>query len=149
MWDLYCGVGVVGLYLSPVARRVYGIDSEAQHLELARWNAQANGFGNVEFRMGAAEAVLQERRFWLQEARPDVVVVDPPRAGLHRQMIASLLAARPRRMIYVSCNAQSLARDLRALLSHYPRYRLTAARAFDLFPQTDHVETVAVLDRAP
>lgn len=149
MWDLYCGVGVVGLYLAPVARHVYGIDSEPQHLELARWNAQANGARNMDFRMGRAEALLLERRFWLVEGKPQVVVVDPPRSGLHQQTIASLLAARPRRLIYVSCNAQSLARDLRALLSRYPRYRLTAARAFDLFPQTDHVETVAVLDRLP
>ena len=148
VWDLYCGLGLVAFYLARTAGRVYGIDSEPQHLELAKMNAQMNGVRNVEFRMGRTEALLLERRFWLQEARPEVVVVDPPRAGLHPQAISSLLAARPRRLIYLSCNAQSLVQDLQALLTQYPRYRLVTVQAFDMFPQTDHLETVTLLERA-
>ena len=88
-----------------------------------------------------------DRRVWLQEARPDAVVVDPPRAGLHPQALSSILAARPRRIVYLSCNAQSLVRDLRILLSSFPRYRVSEAQAFDMFPQTNHVETLILLER--
>ena len=147
-WDLYCGLGLVGFYLSRQVQKVYGIDSEPSHLELAALNASLNGLHNVEFRSGRVETVLLDRRFWLQEAKPDLIVVDPPRAGLHPQAVSSILAARPRRLAYVSCNPQALVRDLGILLNSFPRYRLTEVRAFDMFPQTDHVETLALLERA-
>lgn len=146
-WDLYCGVGLVSFYLSRHVRKVYGIDVEPHHLTLAQLNASLNDVRNVEFRVGQVEALLMDRRFWLQEARPDVVVVDPPRAGLHPRALSSLLAARPRQLAYISCNAQSLTRDLRPLLSGFPRYRLTQVQAFDMFPQTNHVEILALLER--
>ena len=147
-WDLYCGLGLVGLYLASHVQRVYGIDVEPQHLELARLNAAANEVHNVEFHAGRVEALLKDRRFWLQQAKPDLVVVDPPRAGLHPSVCASLLAARPRTMAYLSCNAQSLIRDLQLLCSGFPRYHLTHAQAFDMFPQTNHVEILTWLERA-
>jgi 23S rRNA (uracil1939-C5)-methyltransferase len=147
-WDLYCGLGVAGFYLCAQFRRVYGIDVEAEHLELAQANAALNGLHNIEFRMGAVEAVLMDRRFWLQEAKPDVVVIDPPRAGLHPRAAASLLAARPRRIAYVSCNVESLARDLAVLGSGFPRYHVREVHAFDLFPQTPHFETLVLLERS-
>ncbi len=146
-WDLYCGLGLVGLYLSQSFEKVYGIDVEAHHLEGAVRNAALNGIRNVEFRAGRVETLLMDRRFWLQEAKPDVIVVDPPRAGLHTQALSSLLAARPRCIAYVSCNAISLARDLAVLLSSFPRYRVVELHAFDMFPQTPHVEVLAVLTR--
>lgn len=146
-WDLYCGLGVVGFYLAPHLRRVYAIDVEPQHIALARSNASANGLTNLEFHAGAVETLLLDRRFWLQEAKPDVIVVDPPRAGLHPSALASLLAAKPRQLVYLSCNVQSLLRDLQALLSGFPRYRLADLRAFDMFPQTTHVETFVRLQR--
>lgn len=146
-WDLYCGVGLVAFYLSRHVRMVYGIDLEPAHLELARMNAARNGVGNVEFRAGRVETLLNDRRFWLQEAKPDAVVVDPPRAGLHADARSSILAARPKRIAYLSCNAQSLVRDLQVLLTSFPRYRVTKAAAFDMFPQTNHVETLVILDR--
>jgi len=146
-WDLYCGIGVAGLYLSKQFRKVYGIDSDPQHLELARLNASLNGVGNIDFRSGRVEELLKDRRFWLQEAAPDVIVVDPPRTGLHPQALSSLLAARPRTIAYISCNAQTLVRDLASLLSSFPRYRFAEAQAFDMFPQTPHVETLAILHR--
>ena len=147
VWDLYCGLGLVSFYLSRRVRTIYGIEAEPGQIALAERNAEANGVTNVEFRAGKVETLLLDRRFWLQEAKPDAVVVDPPRAGLHPAALASLLAARPRRIAYVSCNVQSLARDLQQLTSGFPRYRLAAARAFDMFPQTNHVETVAWLER--
>jgi len=146
-WDLYCGVGLAGLYLARRVQRVYGIDIEPRHVELAQRHAQLNGIHNMEFRAGRVETLLMDRRFWLQEARPDVIVVDPPRAGLHPRALTSLLAARPKTLAYLSCNAQSLVRDLQALGDGFPRYHLQELVAFDMFPQTAHVEVLAVLER--
>jgi 23S rRNA (uracil1939-C5)-methyltransferase len=146
-WDLYCGLGLVSLYLSGSYKRLYGIEVEESFLSLARQHAALNGAANIEFRAGKAQALLQDRRFWLQEAKPDLIVVDPPRAGLHPQVVSTLLGAKPSRIAYLSCNAASLARDLGMLLSGYPRYRVAAAKAFDMFPQTAHVETLVILQR--
>ena len=146
-WDLYCGLGLISLYLSPRVRKIYAIDIEPHHLEWSVRNAALNACSNIEFRLGSVEALLMDRRFWLGEAKPDAIIVDPPRAGLHPQAIASILAARPKHLAYVSCNVQSLCRDLQALVRGFPRYRLRFLRAFDMFPQTHHVETLAILDR--
>ncbi|MBI3996277.1 MAG: 23S rRNA (uracil(1939)-C(5))-methyltransferase RlmD [Candidatus Omnitrophica bacterium] len=146
-WDLYCGVGVVGFYLAKHVGRVYGIDVEPHHVELAGANAALNGLGNMEFRVGRVETLLLDRRSWLAEAKPDLVVVDPPRAGLHPHALSALLAARPMTIAYIACNVQSLARDLRVLLASFPRYQVRALRAFDMFPHTNHAETVALLTR--
>jgi len=147
-WDLYCGLGLVAFYLSRQVQKIYGIDSEPRHLELAALNASLNGLHNVEFRTGRVETMLMDRRFWLQTAKPDLVVVDPPRAGLHPQALSSLLAARPKHLAYFSCNPGTLVRDLGLLLTGFPRYRLARVTAFDMFPQTDHVETLTLLERA-
>ncbi len=146
-WDLYCGMGLVGFYLSGRFGKVYGIESEPYNLELARLNASFNSLSNLEFHEGRVETLLLNRRFWLQEAKPDVIVVDPPRAGLHPRALSSLLAARPRRIGYLSCNVHSLVRDLRVLLTSFPRYHLTVVEAFDMFPQTLHAEVCVVLER--
>ena len=149
VWDLYCGVGLVGLYLARRFRKVYGIDVEPQHIALAALNASLNGLDNIECRVGRVETVLMDRRFWLQEAKPDAIVVDPPRAGLHASALSSIMAARPRRIAYLSCNSQSFARDAQVLRTGFPRYRLAQVAAFDMFPQTDHVETLVLLERNP
>ena len=146
-WDLYCGVGLVAFHLASRFRKIYGIDVEPRTLELATLNASLNGVTNAEFRIGRVEALLQDRRFWLQEAKPDVVVVDPPRPGLHPGALSAVLSARPRMIAYLSCNPQSLVRDLTALRSGFPRYRLTEVYPFDMFPQTNHLETLVILER--
>ena len=147
-WDLYCGIGLVGFYLSSHYRTVYGIDMDARNLEMARLNATENAIRNVQFHAGRVEDLLANKRFWLVEARPQLIVVDPPRSGLHPRVIASLLAARPQQIIYLSCNTQALARDLQQLVSGFPRYRLARSIAFDLFPHTDHLEVLTLLERA-
>ncbi len=146
-WDVYCGMGLFAFYLSSKFRTVYAIDAEERNLEMARLNARMNGITNVQFHLGKAEEVLLNKRFWLGEAQPEVVVVDPPRSGLHPRVMAALLAARPRQLICVSCNAQTLVRDLQWLMSGFPRYRLCEIVAFDLFPHTHHVEVLALLER--
>ncbi|MBI4353805.1 MAG: 23S rRNA (uracil(1939)-C(5))-methyltransferase RlmD [Candidatus Omnitrophica bacterium] len=147
-WDLYCGIGVIAFYLSSRFRTIYAIDAEERNLELGRMNAQANQIPNVQFHLGKVEDVLANKRFWLGEAQPDAVVMDPPRSGLHPRVIAALLAARPRQLICVSCNAQTLVRDLQLLMSGFPRYRLRDVVAFDSFPHTPHVEALALLERS-
>lgn len=146
-WDLYCGVGLVGFYLAQEFAKVYAIDSEAHHRTLADENAALNGIRNIDCRAGHVETLLMDRRYWLGEGRPDAVVVDPPRVGLHPQALSSLLAARPPRIAYLSCNVHTLVRDLQILLSSYPRYRISALQAFDMFPQTLHAELLVVLER--
>jgi 23S rRNA (uracil1939-C5)-methyltransferase len=146
-WDLYCGLGLVGFYLSKQFQKIYGIDVEPHHVELARLNASLNGISNVEFRLGRVETLLTDRRFWLQEAKPAVIVVDPPRAGLHPKALSSLLAARPPYLAYLSCNVQSLIRDLTHLCGSFPPYRMIETQAFDMFPQTNHVEVFVLLER--
>ncbi|MBI2884953.1 MAG: 23S rRNA (uracil(1939)-C(5))-methyltransferase RlmD [Candidatus Omnitrophica bacterium] len=147
-WDFYCGIGVVGFHLAGKYRHVYGVDSEPRNIELGRLNAQRNRLDNVTFHQGRAEDVVADKRFWLLEAKPHLVVVDPPRTGLHERVISTLLGARPAQIIYISCNAEALARDLQRLGSGFPRYRLRRVEAFDLFPHTAHVEVLALLDRA-
>lgn len=146
-WDLYCGAGLIGLYLSKHFGRVYGIDCERSNIEAGRLNAARNGRRNVEFRLGPAEDVLADKRFWLVDAKPDVIVVDPPRAGLHLSALSSVLSARPKQIAYVSCNPQALARDLAVLTASFPRYRVARLAAFDFFPHTPHLETLVLLER--
>lgn len=147
VWDLYCGIGLVGFYLAGKVRKVYGIDVEPHHLAQAAENAARNGITNIEFRTGKVEDLLADKRFWLAEGKPDAVVVDPPRAGLHASAASSILAARPKHIAYLSCHAPSLVRDLQLLGASFPRYRVASLRAFDMFPQTPHVETFALLER--
>lgn len=146
-WDVYCGIGLIGFYLSRRLRKVYGIDSEPHHLEQARHNAGLNRIENIEWICAKAEEALKDRRFWPTRAKPDLVVVDPPRTGLSRQVLSAILAARPRQIAYISCNPQALVRDLGVLLNSFPRYAPVKAGAFDMFPQTRHVETFVVLQR--
>ena len=147
-WDLYCGVGLIGFYLAPKFRQIHGIESDAGNIELAEHNAHANQISNISFHRGSVEDVLADKRFWLMEAKPDVVALDPPRSGLHPQAVAAVLAARPRQIAYLSCNPQSLARDVQRVLRGFPRYRLRVVRGFDAFPHTPHLEVLALLERA-
>ena len=139
---------MISCYLSTRARTVYAIDSEPHHVQRAAENAALNGLRNIEMRAGRVEDVLRDRRFWLQDAKPDAIVVDPPRAGLHPGALASMLSARPRRIAYLSCNVSTLVRDLAALCAGFPRYRLATVESFDMFPQTNHVEVLTVLERS-
>lgn len=146
-WDLYCGIGLVGFSLANSFRAIHGIDLEASHTAMAPLNAARNGIANFTFHEGKAEDVLANKRFWLQEAKPDVVVVDPPRAGLHGRVIGALLDARPAQIAYLSCNATTLVRDLKPLMSHFPSYRLSRVQGFDMFPHTPHLEALVLLER--
>ena len=142
--DLYCGAGTITLVLAQAAGKTIGVEIVPQAVEDARENAARNGAENVEFYCGdAGQAALELEARGL---RPDVVVVDPPRKGLSREAVEAMGKMEPKRIVYVSCDPATLARDV-ALLKPLG-YRLTSAQAFDLFPRCAHVETVACLERA-
>ena len=140
MLDLYCGGGGIALSLAGACRRVIGVESNRDAAADAKANAALNGLSNCEFYGAAVEFILPA----LLDMDPDAAVVDPPRSGLHPNAVAALLAHSPKTLFYVSCNPESLARDLKALA---PRYRTSRLAGVDLFPHTEHVETVAWLSR--
>ena len=149
VWDLYCGIGTISLFLSQKARQVYGVEIVPQAIEDAKNNARLNGITNAQFFVGKAEEVLPE--FYEKSAgdeemrHPDVIVVDPPRKGCDEQCLSTMLAMKPERIVYVSCDSATLARDLRILVDG--GYELKKVQAFDQFAHTTHVETVVLLSK--
>ncbi|KIL37383.1 RNA methyltransferase [Cohnella kolymensis] len=141
--DAYCGIGTISLFLARHAGRVYGVEIVPEAIEDARRNALLNGIHNVEFAVGAAEVVMPQ---WQKDGiSPDVIVVDPPRKGCDAALIATMLELRPPRIVYVSCNPSTLARDLRLLEDG--GYRTVEVQPVDMFPHTGHVECVARIQR--
>jgi 23S rRNA (uracil1939-C5)-methyltransferase len=141
--DLYCGNGTISMFLTTRAKTVTGVDSVPETVENARRNAELNRVANCKFILGEARKVLKE--FEQGKRLFDLVVTDPPRAGLHPKVVKSLLAVKPPKIIYVSCNPTTLARDLKILCEN--DYRLTAVQPVDMFPHTYHIESVAELVR--
>ncbi len=146
--DLYCGTGTLTSLLARRSREAIGVESVAESVERARRNAARNGVANARFVAGEARAVLRQwaRGPEADAVRPQVVVVDPPRAGLHPRVVARVAELRPRRVVYVSCNPATLARDLKDFATG--GYRLTEVTPLDMFPHTPHIECVAVLERS-
>lgn len=149
VWDLYCGIGTISLFLAQKAKKVYGVEIVPQAIEDAKNNAALNGIENAEFFVGKAEEVLPEFYANLKEGdamlTPDVIVVDPPRKGCDTACLETMLKMQPERIVYVSCDSATLARDLRILCDG--GYELEKVRAVDQFPHTGHVESVVKLVR--
>lgn len=141
--DAYCGVGTISLFLARQAARVYGVEVVPAAMADARVNAAANGIANAEFLLGEAEDVLP--RLQRQGVRPDVIVFDPPRKGCGEAALAAAAAMAPARMVYVSCNPTTLARDLALLRER--GYRTLEVQPVDMFPHTAHVECCSLLVR--
>ena len=141
VYDLYTGTGTIALFLARSCRHVVGIEYVPEAIEDAKINAEANGLGNTEFYAGDMKDVLNAE-FISAHGRPDVMIVDPPRAGMHEDVVKVILDAAPERIVYVSCNPATQARDL-ALL--YEKYDITAVQPVDMFPHTQHVENVVSL----
>ncbi|WP_307434997.1 23S rRNA (uracil(1939)-C(5))-methyltransferase RlmD [Paenibacillus sp. V4I3] len=139
--DAYCGIGTISLFLAQKAGQVYGVEIVEEAIADARKNAELNGMTNVHFEAGPAEVVLPE---WTRQGvRPDVIVVDPPRKGCDPALLATILELQPRRVVYVSCSASTLARDLRVLVDG--GYGVAEVTPVDMFPHTMHVECVIQL----
>ncbi|MCM1543291.1 MAG: 23S rRNA (uracil(1939)-C(5))-methyltransferase RlmD, partial [Blautia sp.] len=149
VWDLYCGIGTISLFLAGSAKKVYGVEAIPQAVEDARENARKNGIGNAEFFVGKAEEVLPDFYGNAEEGEdmlhPDVIVVDPPRKGCDEACLDTMLKMRPERIIYVSCDPATLARDLKVLCGG--GYEIVKARGVDQFGMTVHVETVVQLSQ--
>ena len=151
VWDLYCGIGTISLFLAQKAGKVYGVEIVPQAIEDARSNAALNGITNASFFVGKAEEVLPE--FYEKESRkpdadmlhPDVIVVDPPRKGCDEKCLETMLRMKPERIVYVSCDPATLARDLKILCGG--GYELRKVRPVDQFGHTTHVETVCLLSK--
>ncbi|TDF95487.1 23S rRNA (uracil(1939)-C(5))-methyltransferase RlmD [Paenibacillus piri] len=141
--DAYCGIGTISLFLAQRARQVYGVEIVSEAIDDARRNAQLNGVRNVQFEVGPAEEVIPA---WKRQGiAPDVIVVDPPRKGCDAALLETILEMRPDRVVYVSCNPSTLARDLRVLEDG--GYTTVAVQPVDMFPHTTHVECVVVIYR--
>lgn len=149
VYDLYTGTGTIAQFVSGKASKVIGIEYVPEAIEDAKVNASVNGITNCEFFAGDMKDVLTSD-FIAEHGRPDVVILDPPRAGIHPDVAEVILKAAPRRMVYVSCNPASQARDLEILCNSKsesgPKYRITLVQPVDMFPHTHHVENVVRLD---
>ena len=141
VYDLYTGTGTIAQFVSRQAAKVIGIEYVPEAIEDARANTAANGITNCSYFAGDMKDILTAD-FVREQGRPDVIILDPPRAGIHPQVAEVILDAEPRRMVYVSCNPASQARDL-AILAQ--KYEITAVQPVDMFPHTGHVENVCAL----
>ena len=145
VWELYCGIGTISLFLARGAGQVYGVEVVPQAVEDARRNADLNGITNVVFYLGKAEEVLPEK-YEKDGIRADVIVVDPPRKGCDSACLETMLRMEPERIVYVSCDPATLARDLKILCAD-GRYELSKVQPVDMFPHTAGIENVAQLFR--
>lgn len=143
VYDLYTGTGTIANFVSRQARQVIGIEYVPEAIEDAKVNSQINGIDNTLFYAGDMKDILN-REFIDRHGRPDVIITDPPRAGMHQDVIDTILFAAPRRIVYVSCNPATQARDLQLLDADY---RVAAVQPVDMFPHTQHVENVVLLER--
>lgn len=141
--DAYCGIGTISLFLAQQAKQVYGVEIVPEAIQDAKMNAKRNKLDNVHFEVGKAETVMPE---WTKEGlRPDVIVVDPPRKGCDEGLLQAMMDMGPKRIVYVSCNPSTLARDLRILADG--GYEIREIQPVDMFPQTMHVESVTLLEK--
>ena len=173
VWDLYCGIGTISLFLAQKAGQVYGVEIVPQAIDDARENAKLNGITNAEFFVGKAEEVLpeyyaremgvknsvdkdgtqaksgtggdEENRQAQAAVRADVIVVDPPRKGCDETLLETIIRMAPEKVVYVSCDSATLARDLKVLCGN--GYELEKMRAVDQFPMTVHVETIVLIQK--
>ena len=143
VFDAYCGIGTISLFLSRKAKKVYGIEIVPQAINNAKENARLNGVKNVEFLVGESEIVIPE--LYRKGIKADVIVVDPPRKGCDEKLLEVITEMSPEKVVYVSCNPATLARDLKYLSER--GYEVREVQPVDMFPQTSHVECVTLMSR--
>ncbi|WDF64976.1 23S rRNA (uracil(1939)-C(5))-methyltransferase RlmD [Flavobacterium sp. KACC 22763] len=142
VYDLYTGTGTIAQFVSKKAKKVIGVESVPEAIIDAKANAERNNITNCEFFVGDMKVVFNEA-FIAQHGKPDVIITDPPRDGMHKDVVEQILKIAPKRVVYVSCNSATQARDL-ALMDE--KYKVTRVRPVDMFPQTHHVENVVLLE---
>jgi 23S rRNA (uracil1939-C5)-methyltransferase len=142
VYDLYTGTGTIAQFVAKKAKKVVGIESVPDAIMAAKENAQLNGIENVDFYVGDMKQVFNEV-FIQKHGQPDVVITDPPRDGMHKDVVQQILNIAPKKVVYVSCNSATQARDLALMKEHY---KITKVQPVDMFPQTFHVENVVLLE---
>ena len=143
VYDLYTGTGTIANFVARQAKKVVGVEYVPEAIEDAKVNSELNGISNTTFYAGDMKDILNDE-FIANNGQPDVIITDPPRAGMHADVIETIIRANPQRIVYVSCNPATQARDLIALDE---RYAVTAVQPVDMFPHTPHVENVVLLER--
>jgi 23S rRNA (uracil1939-C5)-methyltransferase len=141
LYDLYCGTGSIGIFCSQGAKKIIGVETVAEAIEDAKENAALNGLTNTQFYAGDVIDVCNDT-FFAEHGRPDIIITDPPRAGMHEKLVKKLLETEAPRIVYVSCNVATQARDLKLLNE---KYSVEQLQPVDLFPHTHHIENVAAL----
>ena len=143
VYDLYTGTGTIANFVARQARQVIGIEYVPEAIEDAKLNSRVNGIENTLFYAGDMKDVLTDA-FIAEHGRPEVMIIDPPRAGMHEDVVQVILNAEPQRLVYVSCNPATQARDI-AMLDE--KYRVVEIQPVDMFPHTHHVENVTLLEK--
>jgi 23S rRNA (uracil1939-C5)-methyltransferase len=141
VYDLYCGTGSIGIFVSDLARKVIGVEVIEEAITDAKENATLNNITNAEFFAGDAAEVCDDA-FFAKHGRPDVIITDPPRVGMHAKLVEQILQMEAPVVVYVSCNPATQARDLQLLAE---KYDVTAIRPVDMFPHTHHIENIVQL----
>lgn len=144
VWDAYCGIGTISLFLASKAKKVYGVEISKAAIEDAKKNAEINNIHNVEFYVGKAEEVIPNM-YTQHNIKADVIIVDPPRKGCGEELLKSILEMKPNKIIYISCDSATLARDLKILCND--EYKISKIQPVDMFPSTIHVETICIISR--
>lgn len=144
VWDAYCGIGTITLFLAKKAKKVYGVEIVEEAINDAIENARLNDINNVEFFIGKAEEIIT-KKYKEENIIADVIVVDPPRKGCDEALLNTIIKMEPKKLVYVSCDPATLARDLKILVTN--GYKVMKVQPVDMFPQTVHVETVCLLER--
>ena len=142
VYDLYTGTGTIAQYIAKNAKRVIGIDSVDEGIKAAYENAEINNIKNCSFYTGDIKEIFTDE-FILQNGKPDIIITDPPRDGMHKKVVAQIIKTQANRIVYISCNSATQARDL-ALMNE--KYKVIHVQPIDMFPQTHHVENIAVLE---
>jgi 23S rRNA (uracil1939-C5)-methyltransferase len=143
VYDLYTGTGTIANFIARLVKKVVGLEYISEAVEDAKINSELNKIANTVFQEGDIAKIFDED-FLEEQGMPDVIITDPPRAGMHKDVIASILKTSARRIIYVSCNPATQARDIELLQNSY---QLVKSQAVDMFPHTHHIENIVVLER--
>ena len=141
VYDLYCGTGSIGIFVSKLAKKIIGVELIEEAIEDAKKNAALNNINHAHFFAGDVIKICNDD-FFAENGRPDVIITDPPRAGMHEKLVNKLMEIAAPKIVYVSCNTATQARDI-ALLSQ--KYRVAKVQPVDMFPHTHHIESVALL----
>jgi len=143
VFDLYTGTGTIAQFISKKCNKVIGIESVPESIEAAKHNSKLNRINNVEFVVGDMKKVFNEE-FIEKYGKPNTIITDPPRDGMHKKVVNQILNLMPEKIVYISCNSATQARDIAILKS---KYKITRSRAIDMFPQTHHIENVVLLEK--